>query len=507
MKFNQTACRLIHHPLLIVAILALALTGCGSGSDDDATGYIKFYNAASNAPAIFMSIDEDLDDDPDDEIELTYSSVAYAQVSATNELEKGKYYVELAYQDEQSTDRSDLALIYQQQLKINKDQIKFVVLTNDIRDPNVLTYDIDIVDDDEDSDDDLFNLRLLNLSSQYDTVDLYVSKDNETFNEAELIGTVNYEELTDNLKLEQDQYIYYITLPGSTEVLYTSDDISYASVNQYIIVIRDNAGVGSSPFSIDSIGNNGVTELNDIDSESTFSFYNAIAVDELDNSLPGYQGQVDINVSLKNDNSLSISNLAEGHFSESTTTANGDYNFDGLNSDNGEIYIRKALLSLKENADNAIFLYGQKTAVDEDGDGVVDENEDGIVDAYETKIKSMAVTKNNSTSLYNHTMKLINLTDSDDFSRVTFYFVMNNESITTAENSASVLQEKTSSVSLLNNTYDVYAVAAIDGTDVILDTYYLVLDEDSEDQFVIFESDTSAASGFKMTFVDQQAAQ
>ena len=74
---------------------------------------------------------------------------------------------------------------------------------------------------------------------------------------------------------------------------------------------------------------------------------------------------------------------------------------------------------------------------------------------------------------------------------------------TLAGSNASVLQEKTGSMSLINNTYNVYVVATIDSTDVILDTYYLVLDEDSKDQFLIFAADHTAPSGYKMSFVNQ----
>ena len=506
MSFKRKGRRLLNSPVASISLLILSLSGCGSGSDDDSTGYIKFYNAAANAPAIYMTVDENLDDDDDDEVEQTYSAVAYGNVSATNSLDRGNYYVELAYQVDDSAKREDLTLVYQQQLGINNERITFVVLTGDVRSPEVLSFDIPVVDDDGDADDDLFNVRLLNLSanSNYSSLDLYMSKDNETFNEAKLVSTLNAQDLSDNIKLAQDDYIYYITLAGGTEVLYRSDEVSYATVNQYIIAIRDNAGVGSSPFTIDSIGTNGITRLDDIDSEAQFTFYNAIAEDLVDNSLPDYQGVVNIQMSKIGGGVFNFDNLARGQFSEITVSSKGDYNLSVNNPLSGKIYLNSALLNLAENADNTIFLYGLKTAVDDDNDGDTDENDDGIVDSWETKIKSLVVTNSNSSSIYSHAMKMVNLADSDDFSRIKFAFVQNNQTISTATYTASVLQEKTGSLSLLNNTYDVYAIATIDGTDVILDSLNLVLDEDSQDQFVIFEADPAAASGFKMTFAAQK---
>lgn len=85
-----------------------------------------------------------------------------------------------------------------------------------MRNPEVLRFNIDVIDDDDD--DDLFNIRLLNINEDIPTVDLYASKDNETFNETEFVGTVNYQNLSENIKLDQDQYIFYITLPGGCDL-------------------------------------------------------------------------------------------------------------------------------------------------------------------------------------------------------------------------------------------------------------------------------------------------
>ena len=98
---------------------------------------------------------------------------------------------------------------------------------------------------------------------------------------------------------------------------------------------------------------------------------------------------------------------------------------------------------------------------------------------------------------------MVNLSDSDDFSRVKFYFVENDEVISTADNTLSVLQESNSSITLINNTYDVFAIATIEGSDIIMDSFQLTLDEDSVEQFLIFAPDDSASTGFSMTLVDQ----
>lgn len=499
MKLSKTTSSIIRSPALYIGLAVLSLTGCGS-SDDDSTGYIRFYNASYNAPAVYLTVDEDLDEDDDDEVEITYSSVQFGSVTSNNALDNDTYWVELGWQDEESNDRSDLEVIYQEQHKIKKDYITFVALTDDIRDPTVLTFDIPVVDDDDDDDDDLFNLRFLNLNTNYASVDVYMSEDNETFNEAEFVSTVELNSLTDNIKVEQDQYIFYITEPGGSEPIFTSEDISYSVVSQYVVALRDNVGVGSSPFTIDSIGTNSVTELNDVDSEASFGFYNGIATNRY---IPDYSGVVDLNVDLIDDSKLKVEDLAYGEFSNTTTTSNGDYSFDIYNADNDTLFIHDALLSLEENADNMVFIYAKTDAIDDDEDDIIDENEDGIVDDYESIIKSITITKSTSSSIYSHGIKVVNLSDSDDFSRVKFYFVESDEVISTADNTLSVLQESNSSISLINNTYSVYAIATIEDTDIIMDSFQLTLDEDSVEQFLIFEADDSSSTGFRMTLVNQ----
>mgnify|MGYP003632772480 FL=1 len=120
MKLSKTTSSIIRSPALYIGLAVLSLTGCGS-SDDDSTGYIRFYNASYNAPAVYLTVDEDLDEDDDDEVEITYSSVQFGSVTSNNALDNDTYWVELGWQDEESNDRSDLEVIYQEQHKIKKD--------------------------------------------------------------------------------------------------------------------------------------------------------------------------------------------------------------------------------------------------------------------------------------------------------------------------------------------------------------------------------------------------
>lgn len=216
--------------LLFASVLVLA--GCGGGDDDSDIGYVKFYNSSKNAPAILLTIDQDLesdDDDDDDNYEVTFNGVEYTEALSNFEVEPHNYFYEMGWQDEDSNDRDDLALIAEGQVTVTKDNIQLLVLTDDITSAQVETYNIALVDDDEDEDNDLFNLRILNLHPDSSGVDVYMSESDETFNEATLVGQYNYKQLSDNQKFEQDEYIFYITKSGTEEVLFTSSDIDYVT--------------------------------------------------------------------------------------------------------------------------------------------------------------------------------------------------------------------------------------------------------------------------------------
>jgi hypothetical protein len=61
-----------------------------------------------------------------------------------------------------------------------------------------LVYDIPVRDDSEigsDGDDDLFNIRLLNIHTGLEGIDLYYSESNESFNKADLLAQANYTQM------------------------------------------------------------------------------------------------------------------------------------------------------------------------------------------------------------------------------------------------------------------------------------------------------------------------
>ncbi len=165
------------------------------------------------------------------------------------------------------------------------------------------------------------------------------------------------------------------------------------------------------------------------------------------------------------------------------------------------------LLALNENTNKTIFFYLLEEAVDEDGDGDIDEDGDGHIDDIGITVNSLLVENNQSDSIYNHQMKVINLIDQheivDDFSSIKVYFVRNDEIIENAEQSLTAVFATPSSVVLLNNTYTIYVIGKLDSSDIILSVSELILNEESSDQFIILEKDIDSATGYQATLSPQ----
>lgn len=487
--------------LFLVAGIAL-LGACSSDSDDDSESFVKFYNASYNAPSIYMTLDEDIDNDYEDEFEATFSAVAYARAGSRISLSPGDYFIELAWQSEDSSARGDLEIVFEDTISTQSDVTKWVVLSDTIQAPTVSIISIPNLSDDQiaqDQEDDVFNLRLLNLHPEMMSVDVYLSKSDETFNEASLISNIITNQVSDNYKLDEDQYKIYLTQAGSSDVLFTSDEINYAFGGQYLIAVRENLGSGGSPFIIDNMTNTQVTEYSAVESSANISIYNGLDKNPL---VPDYEAIINAQITGVSD-IPDIVELPYGSFSDVYQVDSGDYRFDVENAATQTTFLQNRVLSLPQNTNRSLFLYWTEEEVDDDNDGNVDENDDGIVDEIRPIISSLIVDNSERFRLYDKELTLLNLVNTDDFSLVKFYFVKSDEIIETATNTRSLTKGFASSLILRNNTYQVYVLATIDNNDIILDELTLTLSENSQDQFLILEHDSSRSSGYAVRTANQ----
>lgn len=480
--------------VLIIAILSL--TGCG-GSDSkeekqSKNGYVKFYNASKNSPAIFLTVDEDLNSSKSDEVEITFRSVEYSQTIDNYEIKPNDYFYELAWQDKDSSERDSLKIVHEGSVNVKEKTMQLVVLSNSIASPKVSLYDIAMLDNTEDKEKNLFNIRVLNMHTSTEGVDVHMSKADETYNEAELVGQYSYTELSNNKKYDQGEYVFYITKPGSSEVLFKSKEVSYKYPAQYVMVLRQSSGADANAYALDKISNaSPVQTYVDTDAVAKFRAYNAINTHDL---LPNYEGKFDVAIRGVYENA-DISALEQGQLSNMLTLGNGDYSIDITASDNTEPLLRNHLLSLSENTHKTFFFYLNEKQIDED--------KDGVIDNVEVNVNSLDVNNSTRESIYDHTISMVNLVDDDEFSEIKFYFVRSNETIATTSLNKVVKYAKSESIQLRNNTYQVFALADVEGSRVILSSFELVLGENSNEMFMVAEVDESSVSGYRINMMEQ----
>jgi hypothetical protein len=490
---------------LAASILLFILLGCDSSNDGSGKGYVKLYNLSKDSPSIYLTVDENLteNNDDDDHYEQTYSSIAFANAQSNISLTSQNYYYQLAWQGDDSNDVDDLSVIYEDTLSVADDTIHMIVLSESILSPQVMLYSIPVIDEDDDTTNDLFNLRVLNMHSNQQAIDFYLSKDDESFNEAVLFNQSNYQQLSDNQKLDQDDYIFYITTAGSDEVLFTSSSIAFAYSSQNIMIIRDNQGAGSSAYVIDKMSDSSVIEYVDAESEAQFRAYNAVANHAL---LTSYQQNFSVHINGVDETPI-IASLPYGEVSNALTLASGDYSVNITNIADNTALLSNHLLSLVENTNKTLFFYAEQAYIDTDNDGNIDENGDGIIDETEVNLFSLIVENSLLTSIYQHEIEIVNLIQSDDFSHVEVFFVRQDEIINTALYNRAVNYKDNSSILLNNNTYQVFIVAQDNGSSIILNSFELILSKQSKEQFLVLETSENSPTGYKTTLFTQTPEQ
>lgn len=498
----QRITKLLLLPLITITFLA----GCGGSSsdeDDQTQGYVRFYNASANAPELYFYMEEDLSEEIDDETQYGFIRIEYGEATSRTLVNAINYEMEIAYQDEDSSSREDLEVFHTQNLQVSQDNVTFLAVTGDISDPEILSYNIPVIDDDADDDNDQFNLQVLNLSTSVGTIDIWLSEEDETFEQASLIATVAETVLSDNIKVDQEDYIVYVTATGSTEVLFESTEISYNTTSQYIIAVRDNETISTSPLTIDNMSNGLLTNYSPQNSAAKVRFYNGVNTTDL---LTEYNGTIKIEsdiTNLDNDAEVTIDELALGSFSNSVEVNTGDYAITASDAENGFVLINNQRLSLPQNTDRTVFLYSREEYVDADGDGNFDENDDGEIDEIKVITNLISVTNSARDRFFDNVITVINLIDNNDFSRVSVYFVKSDEVIDTAQNSLSAELANPASINLLNNTYELFVIATIDGVEQILGREMITLDDDTPDQFLLIEERAGPVSDYDIKLVPQ----
>ncbi len=165
------------------------------------------------------------------------------------------------------------------------------------------------------------------------------------------------------------------------------------------------------------------------------------------------------------------------------------------------------LLSLVGNTNKTLFFYAEQEYVDNDNDGNIDENGDGIIDEIDVNVFSLMVENSVLSSIYQHEIEIVNLIQSDDFTQVAVFFVRQDESISSAIYHRELSYKNTGSILLKNNSYHVFVIANNNGSSIILNSFELIINEQSNEQFLVLESSETSPTGYKTTLFSQTPEQ
>ncbi|NQZ08773.1 MAG: hypothetical protein HRT35_16580 [Algicola sp.] len=460
---------------LASAIVATSLVGCGgSSSDSESAGYLKFYNASNNSPYVYLSLDEN-----------NLAGAYFGQSAGVYTLTTASYEMALYFKESSN----DFHTFDEQTLQVTNDQVNLVMLTGDIQSPVVMTYQYE--DEDPETEEDIFTFRFINQYQQTSALDVHIAKDGETFNEAVKLGSYSPLEMSDSQYFELQSYKFYLTQPGSSEVLYESADIDFLYTTQYIFVIRENGGASDSAFVIDMLAKTtAVVAYPDKNAGAQLKIYNGLTPHDL---LPGFSAKIDVSLNGLNANE-SVTALDKGQFSEVLDISFGDYALDISAAGEVTPLAENFFLSLTANDDKTLFIY--QTEVEEADDG--DANTTEEVTLY---VNTLPVNNSQRVSLYDHQINVINLVD--DYTSLKIYFVRSNETVSTAANHLSSTRANPQTITLENNSYDVSILVDENESELLLAFDQLSLDSQSGDLYMIIEEDESSDSGYTVKLLPQ----
>jgi len=460
--------------LFFTAFIATLLTACGSSDDNDSTGYVKFYHASNNAPEIYFSLDDN-----------TYSSYNFSESSTLYEFESGTLAMELSWRE----GTNDYQVFTEQDIKVSGEQVELVMISGDINNPEILTFEYE--NENPDDDEEQFTMRIINMDESSTGIDVYLAKDEQSFNEAILLGSYASKEMSQSHYADLESYKFFITQAGSQEVLYQSADIDFLYTSQYIMVIRANDGPGDSPYTLDVLSKSSATvNFPDKESGAELKIYNALTTHEL---LPEFKDKIDIYLSGINGEEK-IEAIARGEFSEVIDISYGDFAIDITPHEDEQPFAKNHFISVATNSDKSLFFYLTVEEEDDDGD-------DSTEEKTTVYVNNLPVNNSNRVSLYDHQINVINLVD--DFSALDIYFVRSNETVETADYSLRSTRANPQIITLPNNAFDVNILVNQGESELLLAYQQLTLDADSGELFMVIEEDETLSSGYSVKFISQ----
>ena len=429
---------------MVSAAALLALTGCGSSSSDSDTAdsYIQFYNGAAGAANSTLVAGDN-----------SIGNATYGDASALVAVEPDSYEMKL-------TDVASGSEMVNETLAVASGTKTLVMLTQTDEQYDYLTLSFKR----DDELDKQFNLYLVNLSVEQPALDVYLSPEDKTFADAELLESLSLNEVTTTAKTKSTgKYNIYLTLAGQTTPIFITKAANFSYTSGYALIIRDQHGPIANQLALDVVLNS--------TSVTSFSHEAAIAQYRLYNSLTQ-----PVTVSL---NGQAASAVNAGELSDYFNATKGDYSVTVRDNDN-QIILNSALLSIAAGDSKALVLYRNANA----------------------QAELLTTTEPVTPQLQSHDILVSNLIN--DSAKIQIYFVRQNETIADAKYHVKNLAFAKQQMITLPKDY--YAIALVrlsdNGNATLLDKIDSQMLQSGKNYMLQAEQDDNAPSGYKLTLVN-----
>lgn len=223
------------------------LGACSSDSDDSEDTFplssLQFFNASANSTSTRLLVDD-----------ASIGSSVFGDATTLVNLEEDTYELTVAWTDESGQEQE----IKTENRRLSEGTKTLVVMSGNFNAPTVTNLEIDRNDLD-----DGFTLTAFSAVPN-ETYDLYVGEVGVPFSEANLITDISpnnaqalpfFDADDDPLIWESQEYKVFLTEPGSTEVIYESDNIDFNFLIDYVMIIRPTTGPGEGGLAVDIVVN------------------------------------------------------------------------------------------------------------------------------------------------------------------------------------------------------------------------------------------------------------
>ncbi len=445
---------------LMGLVLATGLTACGGssgGSDEFPAAYVQFYNGSANSAQTVMRSTE---------TSTILAGASFGDATSLISVEAGLTEIEFY-----RTDSDDQEVIIDtQEFDLDEANKTLIMLTGDFSAPTFNEYKFKR--EELEGEFRLFAVSVLADSAGYD---LYMSDSGAPFSEANLLGTIEYEnfeelEYWDDTfeNFDQGDYTLYLTAPGSSDVLFESNTISFGFATEYVLVLRGSTGAIQDGLEVDMVLNSSsVANFDDVNASAQFRVYNSLDSHTIDLAL---EGNDDTNPSLE---------LAANTVSDFTEVEFGDYRLTATSQSDAAVRFNNRLVTLNQGASKAIVIY-----------------EDA-----EQQLTSLSFNESTQPQVFDKQVSAANLVS--DFSDIDLYFVRKDETIESAQYLISSLDfGESKTLTLPSDFYELVAVFDDnEDTQILLDRTQLIGFDEDANYIVTIEESIDAPTGYKISVV------